>query len=269
MLLRVAPSPALRPFVRQLWAIASDGRAVRREHVLPTGCMAIAIRVTGPALRLFRDPDDFTGQVVGHAVVGGARVGHYVREAGAAGLSVGAQLEPGAAGALFGEAADALAQRHTRLEDLWGAGATSLRDQLAEAPTARAALATFDAWLLARVPTVRGVHPGVAESLLRLRAGATVADAVAASGLSHRHLIARFREATGLAPKQHARVLRLQRALEALQRPGRALCDVALEAGYSDQAHFSRDFHVFAGMTPGQWRQAAPENAHHVAAPRR
>jgi AraC-like DNA-binding protein len=139
--------------------------------------------------------------------------------------------------------------------------------QLAEAPGPGEALAAFERVLLARLPAVRGMHPGVAASLARLRAGAGVDDAVRCSGLSHRHLIVRFREATGLAPKQLARLLRLQRALAALQLSPADLADVALHAGYSDQAHFGRDFREMTGMTPGAWRQARPEHTHHVPAP--
>lgn len=262
-----APHPALRPFVRLLWAGASSGAAPGREHVLPTGCMHLVVRVHGPGLHLYDGADDLVGRAWGPAVVGGARCGHYLKQSGHPGWSIGAQLEPGAAGPLFGEAADALAQRHTRLDDLWGHEAALLVEQLAAAPSPGQALALFEACLLRRLPQVRGLHPGVAASLARLQAGASVADAVQASGFSHRHLIDRFRAATGLAPKQHARLLRLQRTLVALRDPAADAAEVALDAGYSDQAHFSRDFRRFAGMTPREWRRAAPEHPHHVPAP--
>src|SRR5688572_22700531 len=123
MLASRAPCPALRPYVRLVWAGAAApalGLAPYREHVLPTGCMHLALRVGGPPLRLFDGMADTEGRTVGHAVVGGARAGYYVREAGLPGWSVGAQLEPGAAAVLFGAGADALAECHTSLDALWG-----------------------------------------------------------------------------------------------------------------------------------------------------
>ena len=44
------------------------------------------------------------------------------------------------------------------------------------------------------------------------------------------------------------------------------LMELALEAGYSDQSHFNRDFLEIAGMTPQAYRRAAPTSPHHVPA---
>jgi len=72
-----APIPALRPFVKLLWA--SDEASTRRlrgparELVLPTGAMHLVVRLSGHPLRLYEHLDDPVGNVVGHAVVGGAR----------------------------------------------------------------------------------------------------------------------------------------------------------------------------------------------------
>lgn len=270
MLASRPPLPALRPFVRLLWAglVREDaGAAPWREHVAPTGCMHLVLRPGAPPLRLFAGADDLRGATFGHAVVGGARTGFYVKEAGTPGWSVGAQLEPGSAMALFGVPAGELAERHTLLADLWGREAQSCLDRLQAATTPQACMATLEALLLERLRDAPLLHPAVAAAVAVLAGGGRVQDAVAASRFSHRHLVERYRAAVGLAPKQHARVLRLQTALATLVLPRASFAQVAAEAGYADQAHFTREFGAFTGVTPTEWRLARPLHAHHV--PRR
>jgi AraC-like DNA-binding protein len=72
-------------------------------------------------------------------------------------------------------------------------------------------------------------------------------------GWSRRHLEVRFRQQVGVAPKTYARLVRFRRAVLQLTDHGSkaSLARVALECGYYDQAHFNRDFRVFAGCRPG------------------
>jgi AraC-like DNA-binding protein len=233
----------------------------RREHVLPTGQMHLVIRLREDPLRIFAGANDSAGTVVGHTLIGGARATFYSRDVSGPQCSVGAQLRPGGAEALFGIPAEEFAGRHTRLDEVWGAAAGAMRDRLAGlAPAAR--LDALEATLLSRAP-VRAMHPAVAQALSRLALHSGVEDAIAASGYSHRTMITLFRRSVGLAPKQYGRVVRFARALQDL-RTGRRLVDVALDAGYSDHAHFSREFRAFAGTTPGEYRRVAPAAAYHL-----
>ena len=68
-----------------------------------------------------------------------------------------------------------------------------------------------------------------------------------------------------MAPKRFCRVRRLAHVLRlAGRRPEALLAELALDAGYSDQPHFNREFRELAGMAPGEYRSAAPIAAHHV-----
>ena len=261
-----APSPWLQPFVRTLWVSRDDrGSASAREHVLPSGAFHLVFRLSGPALRLFDGPEDRAGRLVARAVVGGARSDYYVRDVSEPVCSVGAQLHPGAAPLLLGIPAGELAERHTPLEDLWGRGVHEIAERLAEAGSVGQQLTLFESIFAERLPRVRGIHPAVAEALAGFDTRMDVRSLVARSGYSHRRFVALFREAVGLSPKRYARILRFQAALARVARqPAPSWADLALAAGYSDQSHFNRDFHEFAGVTPGQYRELAPPESHHV-----
>ena len=271
--MRRLPRPALRPFVEAVWGTDETGDvrppASRREHVVPTGGMHLVFRLSDEALRLFNDPGDGEGHVVSTAVVGGARARFYIRDVSQPLCSIGAQLRPGAAQALFGVDATELAERHTALADLWGVRVASMRDRLREAGSIDERLDVFERLLAERLPAVRGLHPAVAQALQQLTRTTNVRDVVSQSGYSHRRFIELFSRAVGLTPKVYARVRRFERALRRVRPSGSdAWIDVALAAGYSDQSHFNREFRELVGVTPTEYRDVSPQFAHHVPVPR-
>jgi AraC-like DNA-binding protein len=266
---RLVPRPALRPFIGQLWVSTSTGQPDgTREHVLPTGQMHMVFRLAGPALRVYADAGDQHGSSIAVPVLGGARAGFYVKQVAGPVVSVGVQLLPGAAQALFGVSAAELAGRHTPLQDLWGARADSVLQQLAEQSDPQRQLARLESLLAAQFQTEPALHPGVAQALAACAHPGRIDELVRASRYSHRGFIAQFRQASGMSPKRYARLMRFQAVLAALrQQPAASLSALAHGAGYSDQAHMTREFREFAGVTPSQYRLLAPDAAHHVALP--
>lgn len=275
-----APAPALRRFVRLVWASdAAPGRAVPataivRERVLPSGLMHVVFRLAGP-LRLFASVDDPLGVTVADAIVGGARASFYLKDASSPAYSVGASLAPGAAARLFGVPASALSERHTPLELLWGREEVQrISERLHAARSAEARMRLLEAALLERA--LRGhaaLHPVVRGALgvLEHAPDAPIGDLVARSGYSHRAFTALFRDAVGLTPKVFGRVLRFQRACAALLAPASRAAEVAASLGFSDQPHLVRELRSFAGLSPGAYRSARPAHPNHVpdAAPER
>ena len=270
MSLQRLPSPALRPFVAQMWA-SEDPDNVRcatpwREHALPSGAMHLVIRLSDHPLRIADAWSGEGAQPVAEALVGGMRSRFYLRELLAPSCSVGAVLRPGAAECLFdGVTADELAERHTPLDALWGAAAHRLREQLLALRLPQDRLALFEAALAARLPRVHGLHPAVAGALAQFQGGASVAAAVRDSGFSHRRFLQLFRQGVGLAPKTYLRVRRFQRVLPVLRSdPALSLAALAADMGYSDQSHFNREFMAFSGVTPLVYRQRMGIDIHHL-----
>ncbi|OOG44185.1 helix-turn-helix transcriptional regulator [Polaromonas sp. A23] len=264
-----APLPALAGLVKSVWLGMPGEASHPREHMLPTGEMHVVFRLSGPAVRIFRDGHADATQSLGHALASGARTRHYVK-AVASSESAGVQLLPGAAQVLLGLPADELCEQHVRLDDLWGASAGLMREQLLEASSPAQKMLRLQTLLLARL------QPAPASSTLfmvkravaQLKAGISVRQVAAHSGYSHRQFIRLFSETVGLSPKLYSRVRRFQHALELMQRTGTGtwmeLADVAMEAGYNDQPHFNRDFREFSGLTPELYRRAPVVSPNHV-----
>ncbi|MEB2844027.1 AraC family transcriptional regulator [Endobacterium cereale] len=74
----------------------------------------------------------------------------------------------------------------------------------------------------------------------------------AATGLDRYELARQFRRLLGTSPHHYLVMRRLDRAKQLMAASGR-LADVAADAGFADQAHFTRHFRKTFGMTPGRW----------------
>ena len=75
----------------------------------------------------------------------------------------------------------------------------------------------------------------------------------AITGLTRYALARQFRGALGTSPYRYSLTRRLDHARAQL-RAHRSLADVALGAGFADQAHFSRQFKSAFGLTPGRYQ---------------
>lgn len=167
---------------------------------------------------------------------------------------VTARLQLGAAEAVLGVPAAAIAGRVVALEDLWGAGTTRrLLDRFASArdtPEAAALLksAISERFVLAGGPRARTQL--VLDAAQRLTS-ANVTAVAADLGVSERHLRRVFDETIGVSPKAFAKLTRFRRALDAARAPNHAgWATIAADAGYYDQAHLIAEFRAIAGVTP-------------------
>lgn len=225
--------------------------------------MHLVIRLTEDPVRLFSADEDSTGFAVGTAIVAGPRCRYHIKDVSRAAHVVGVELHPAASSGLFGTPADSLAHVHADLNTFWSRAFTSeLRERLITAATPQSKLDLMEEALRARLSRVHGVHPAVAVALERLHVNTRIEQVVRESGYSHRTVATQFRRAMGLSPKEYSRVRRLLRLLPHIGT--RSWTDLALDAGFSDQAHFVREFKAFTGVTPTYYRRTRPDRPHHV-----
>lgn len=105
---------------------------------------------------------------------------------------------------------------------------------------------------------VAGSH-GFESVLLKIRDGyggaLSNAELAAQAGLSVRAFERRFLQSFHVTPQQYVRKLRVRMACRALVFTDKPLAEVAIEAGFADQSHFSHEFRRHAGRTPRAYRE--------------
>ena len=126
-----------------------------------------------------------------------------------------------------------------------------------EEPALLAALAGRERFgaidLLAAVGDVARVHPDVREALECLAASPSLVIARAALGVSERSLERLLTPRTGRRPAYWRSLARARRCARALGGVV-PLIEVALDNGYADQAHMTRDMRRWFGATPARMR---------------
>lgn len=91
----------------------------------------------------------------------------------------------------------------------------------------------------------------------RVPDGVTLEEAAGTVHAHPAHLVRAFGAAFGIAPHQYLMSRRVERARRLLldgMRPG----EVAAVAGFYDQAHLTRHFRRWVGVTPGRYRSGRP-----------
>jgi len=244
------PGESLSPFVRNFWAAEStESRdTCRGQRVVPDGCIDLIFVRRGLT-------ETFNGFVVGtmtrptvEDVVGGAQY-------------LGVRFAPGGFTGLFGHPAHQFTDRTVALDDL----SLSLMpgERFVESPGIEASFRMLEDGLSRHLVRARS-SPAVGKALDMISASqgaVTITQLAAAIDYSPRQLLRVFRESVGVGPKTYCRIVRFKDALRALRRRSQPdLLQIALDAGYYDQAHFIHEFNTFYGSSPAAAAMSVPYN---------
>jgi AraC-like DNA-binding protein len=234
------PSPGLAGAVRTVW-IQRTGAVEYVQRHLPTGGVEIHFPLGGRPQLL------------------GPLTGPQIEVIPARTTIVGVRFHPGAAPPLPAML-DELVDQRLDLAALWGGRLDPLVEAMALAGTPEQALTLLQDRLIHEFRRAECVDPLVVEAVTALMPWHPVnVDSVATHvALSPSQLRRRCLQAVGTSPKVLQRTLRFQGFLALAQAgvaaSGRRGADgtagLAIDAGYADQAHLSRECLRLTGLTP-------------------
>jgi AraC-like DNA-binding protein len=236
--------------------VFSIARFVEEARVTSGGPVAVEWLPNGRTSLVVRMVERGAGDV---HVVGPRTRAKFKRATGVARAAV-IRFKPGWSQTLFGVPANQLTDQLVTLEDLWASAGRDVTAELLAAQSVPELLHSLSRAIAARAPS-ESTSARLARRAARMfEASETRVDTVADElGVSTRHLRRAFVESVGIAPKEFARGVRLQRAISESAR-SKDWGVIARDAGYYDQAHLIGDFRDLTGLTPSAFiaRRAAP-----------
>jgi AraC-like DNA-binding protein len=110
---------------------------------------------------------------------------------------------------------------------------------------------------LQRVHTLVATRPSWLDGVIELaRRQQPLSEIAKQVGRHPSHVAREFRRHEGVSVGEYARRCRLELAGAILRDGNEAIADVALNAGFCDQSHFTNAFHRVFGVTPAEFRRA-------------
>jgi AraC-like DNA-binding protein len=247
----LSPAPRLRPYIRCYWTLRAPPVAgASPQRVLPDGCVEMIINV---GARFTRHRDDGTIESQPRTLLIGPTTRHIsIAPSGEVRL-VGVRFRPGGALPFLTVSPGEIRDVAPALEDVAPPFEPHLAERLATAPAGTEGT-VLDHELSVRLDrarrlTDRRVRASVHAAFSSDRP-IRVDSLLALTGLGARQLERQFRASVGFGPETLCRIARFQRVVRAIE-PGVAVrwARLAAENDYADQAHLTREFREFSGVT--------------------
>jgi AraC-like DNA-binding protein len=253
---RLAPPPELVPFIQHLWYVHWDlrGAAPSTAETLPhPNCYLVFEH------DLERPIDDPC--VHRRAEVSGVTTGKFSRTMEGHGRVFGLKFQPGGLRPFLQVSVSTFTDRVVPAAQIFGPDILTLATRLRALDTPETMAATAAAYFALHLPIPdpnTALATTLVDTILRDTTILSVEALSSRSGLSIRALQRLFKAYVGASPKWVIRRFRLHELLERFHS-GESLdgAQLALDLGYSDQAHLINDFRKLAGLTPTEYLRRA------------
>ncbi|MBO0952879.1 helix-turn-helix transcriptional regulator [Fibrella forsythiae] len=249
------PSLALQPFVECYWLHHFETQGLAESPVqrcLPFGALELILHLDdNPAYALF----DNCWQKLPQAFFVGLYRSTVHWKAVGTGRKFGIRLKPESLLQLFNVPVASLFNNFTDLESFFGRDMNRLMDNVHGLVDMQLVINEVEQFLFNRVQHLKAERNYLvaATQLIRQAKGNVSIEGLSAHlSISKRQLERSFKDTYGTSPKMYQRIIRFRNAYESFQQTSATpnWLDVSYNFGYSDQAHFIRDFKEFSNEVP-------------------
>jgi AraC-like DNA-binding protein len=252
---RFAPSPKLALYVEHFWSVSAPEEP-SREILIPNGRPMLLLTFASPSVRI----DSLTGNRFPNSnMLSGIASQPYVIEQSGESRYIGVQFRPyGLAAFLRG---DKLVNRALSIDEWLGkSGAEALSSSLLAHDFGQARVEALDTYLCSVAAEVDSSELHLLSSTIdRIeQAGGQVKVEELAQQLHMHHttFYRMFKNYVGIGPKLYVDIVRYYTFVGNIlgHRPSGSDTLIASLEGYYDQAHASKEFRRFTGVTPTSFR---------------
>jgi AraC-like DNA-binding protein len=248
-----APTAPLRPFVAQYWEGTFIGSStdVIEQTVVPSGYIDLVLHLSDARCALKINSG---WQVSAAFSIIGFWTDPFLLQFRDRVETFGIRFKPEAMYFIFGVPAAEFINRSANLEDVLGASFISFCLQIEALKTVEERIQLADEYLINRLYKAdnRTSYVQCAADLIRKQKGEISVESLSDSVcISTRQLEREFKNKLGMSPKTYMRINRLGKVLEYINKyPSTSLAQLSYLNGYSDQAHFIKDFKRLTGELP-------------------
>lgn len=257
------PKPPLSRFVELMWTVQGES-AGRREKVLPNGSIELIINL-GSHHKVLSKVDHQQFEVYRESWIAGMQEDYITIEALRESDLIGIRFRPGGAHAFLHFPVSEITNRVIECDLVFGALMSEMRERLLDAKGFERRMSIIEDFLLRQIdPTAS--DPLIDYAVRELRKDDRQIRKLSRDiGFSHKHLINRFRQVTGMSPKLLQRIFRFQSVISLVKnQPSVNWTEVAHQCGYYDQAHMIREFHLFSDANPSHYLRQRDDNENHI-----
>lgn len=249
------PSAALRPYVAGYWSLTTDGKGetpTPTQRCFPAGTIEWITQIRGKNMVGIREDHSFTypdSLFTGVSDKAAEWFGYGNSE------MFGVRFTPEAAIHLFDISLKDFRNSFLDVQDLLGSRINPVVSNLISAETVKERLFLVETFLhhLVRQKEMERNYFTEALRLIRQSDDLNIHDLSKKVYVCKRQLQRSFQHHLGISPRSYYRLMRLYKAHQ-YGLTGKYNCtDLAYEFGYSDPAHFNRDFKDYFGLAPDRY----------------
>lgn len=250
------PHSDLESLISCYWTLeVPAGKDVQRQRIVPDGTIEMAF-ILGDDIKRYTSEDDFIIQPRS-MVIGQIIDPFYIEPTGYVN-TFAIRFYPYGFANFVSVPLKNLAKTETPIEQLFGEEtAKKLEQDIIQATDTKQRIEIIECFLKNKLNDqviVSNIVNTTIDALLATKGSTSITDILKGDLSKRRQLERMFVKQVGISPKQLGKLIRIQSALKMLlNKEDESLTNIAYNNEYYDQAHFTKDFKEFTGVSPKEF----------------